>query len=96
MKHLFKTKGLLECILRTKKLKEEFADAKRKDNGYSCLIAIKCDFSLINSDAMGHWGVIKCNKVANVISLCIQIKYNVICRFGACSVSNAAEPFVTV
>ena len=30
MKHLFKTKGLLECILRTKKLKEEFADAKRK------------------------------------------------------------------
>ena len=42
-------------------------------NGYSCLIAIKCDCSLINSDAKGHWGVIKCNKVTNVISLCIQI-----------------------
>ena len=42
-------------------------------NGYSSTIAIKCDCSLINSDAMGHRGVIKCNKVTNVISLCIQI-----------------------
>ena len=64
-------------------------------NGYSCQIAIKCDCSLINSDAMGHCGVIMCNKVTNVISLCIQIKYTVICGIGACSVSNAAEPFVT-
>ena len=42
-------------------------------NGYSGEIAIKCDGSLINSDEMGHWGVIKCNKVTNVISLCIQL-----------------------
>ena len=45
---------------------------------------------------MGHEGVIKCNKATNVISLCIQIEYTVICGIGACSVSNAAEPFVTV
>ena len=45
---------------------------------------------------MGHRGVIKRNKVKNVISLCIQILYTVICGIGACSVSNAAEPFVTV
>ena len=42
-------------------------------NGYSCLIAIKCDSSLINSDAMDHCGVIRCNKVTIVISMCIQI-----------------------
>ena len=65
-------------------------------NGYSCSTAIKNDCSLINSDAMGHWGVIKCNKVTYVISLCIQIQHTVICGIGACSVSNAAEPFVTV
>ena len=65
-------------------------------NGYSYSIAIKFDCSLINSDAMGLWGVIKCNKVTNEISLCIQTKYTVICGIGACSVSNAAEPFVTV
>ena len=65
-------------------------------NGYSCKIAIKCDCSLINFDAIGHWGVIKCNKVTKVISLCIQILYTVICGIGACSLSNAAEPFVTV
>ena len=65
-------------------------------NGYSCKIAIICDCSLINSDAMGHCGVIKCNKDTNVISLCIQIYYTVICGISACSVSNAAEPFVTV
>ena len=45
---------------------------------------------------MGHWDVIKCNKVTKVISLCIQIEYIVIWGIGACSVSNAAEPFVTV
>ena len=26
-------------------------------------------WGLINSDVMGHWSVIKCNKVTNVISL---------------------------
>ena len=31
-----------------------------------------------------------------MISLCIQILYTVICGIGGCSVSNAAEPFVTV
>ena len=65
-------------------------------NGYSCLIAIKCNCSLINSVAMGHCGVIKCNKVTDVISLCIRILCTVICGIGACSVSNAAEPFETV
>ena len=64
-------------------------------NGYSIYIAIKCDSSQINYDAMGHWGVIKCIKVTNMISLCIQIYYTVICGIGAYSVSNAAEPFVT-
>ena len=65
-------------------------------NGHSCYIAIKCVSSLINSDSMGHRGVINCNRVTNVISLCIKIKYTVICGIGACSVSNAAEPFATV
>ena len=65
-------------------------------NGYTCWIAIKCDCSRINSDAMGHGDVIKCNKVTNEISLCIQMKYTAICGIGACSVSNVAEPFVTM
>ena len=37
-----------------------------------------------------------CNKVTNLICLCIQIGYTVICGIGSCSVSNPAEPFVTV
>ena len=65
-------------------------------NGYSGWIAIKCDCSQINYDAIDHLGVIKCNNVTNVISLCIQILYTVICGIGACSVSNAAEPYITV
>ena len=64
--------------------------------GFSRSIAKEYDGSLIDSDSMGHEGVIKCNKVSNVISLCIQILYNIICGIGACSVSHAAEPFVTV
>ena len=42
-------------------------------NGYSCEIAIKRDRSLIYSDSMGPSGVIKCNIVTNVISICLQI-----------------------
>ena len=41
-------------------------------NGYSCLIAIKCDGSLIDSDSMGHEGVIKCNIVTNVVRMCLR------------------------
>ena len=65
-------------------------------NGYTRQIAIKYDGSLINSDSTVHAFVIKCNKVTNVISLCIEILYTVICGIGAYSVLNAAEPFVTV
>ena len=60
-------------------------------NGYSFWIGIKCDCSLINSDAIGHLGVINCNNATNVISLCIQILYTVIFGIGACCVSKAAE-----
>ena len=42
------------------------------------------------------FSVIKCNKVTNVISLCIQIEYSAICGIGSCRVSNAADPFVTL
>ena len=42
-------------------------------DGFSRLIALEYDGSLLDSDSMGHEGVIKCNKVTNVISLCIQI-----------------------
>ena len=45
---------------------------------------------------MRHCGVINDNKVTKVISLCIQVQYTVIGGIGACRVSNAAEPFVTV
>ena len=65
-------------------------------NGRSCRISIKCDSSLINSGSMGHCGVIKCNTVTNVISMCLQILCTVICGIRTCSVSNAAEPFVYV
>ena len=61
-------------------------------NGHSCKIAIKCDCSLINSDSMGLCGVIKCNTVTNVISMCFQILCTVICEICSCSVSIAAEP----
>ena len=65
-------------------------------DGFSREIAIEYDGSIIDSDSMGHEGVTKCKIVTNVISLCIQIQYTVICGIGACRVSNAAEPFVTV
>ena len=42
-------------------------------DGFSRKIATEYDGSLIDSDSMVHEGVIKCNKVTNVISLCIQI-----------------------
>ena len=35
-----------------------------------------CHVAIINSDAMGHWGVIRCNKVTNVI-VCVY-KYNIL------------------
>ena len=41
-------------------------------NGYSRYIAIEYSSPIV-SDSMGREGVIKCNKVTNVISLCIQI-----------------------
>ena len=42
-------------------------------NGFSLYIAIEYDGSLIDSDSLCHAVVIMCNKVTNVISLCIQI-----------------------
>ena len=41
-------------------------------NGYSRLIAIEYDGSLIDSDSMCHEGVIKCNIVTNVVRMCLQ------------------------
>ena len=38
-------------------------------NGLMRLIAIKYDGYLINSDFIGHAGVIKCNIVTNVLSM---------------------------
>ena len=65
-------------------------------NFNSCSIAIKFDCSLKNSESMGHLGVIKCNTVTNVISMCIKKLCTVICGIRSCSLSNAAEPFVNV
>ena len=45
---------------------------------------------------MGHGGAIKCNKVTDVISMCLQVLRTVICGIRSCSVTNAAEPFVNV
>ena len=58
-------------------------------NGYSCKIAIKCDCSLIDSDSMRHWGVIKCNIVNNVVRVCQQMSYTLICVIRTCCVSKA-------
>ena len=41
-------------------------------NGFSRLIAIENDRSLIDSDAMGHEGVIKCNTVTNVVRMFLR------------------------
>ena len=57
---------------------------------------MKYDGSTINSDSMGHAGVIKCNKATNVVSMCPRRLYTVIRVMRTCCVSNAAEPFVTV
>ena len=38
-------------------------------NGYSCYIAIEYDGSIIDSDSMGHAGVIKCYIVTNVVRM---------------------------
>ena len=65
-------------------------------NRYTSLIAIKCDYSLTNTKSMGHLGVIKCSIVPNVVSMCLQTQYTLICGIRSCSVSNAAEPSVTV
>ena len=65
-------------------------------NGFSRWIAIEYDGYLIDSDSIGHEGVIKCKIVTIVVRMCLR-KYNtVICGICACCVSNAAEPFVTV
>ena len=42
------------------------------NNGYTRLIAIKYDCSLINSDSMGHAGVVKSNIVTYVVSMSLQ------------------------
>ena len=40
--------------------------------GFSRSIAIEYDGSLIDSDSMGHEGVIKCNIVTNVVRMCLR------------------------
>ena len=41
-------------------------------NGFSRLIAIEYDGSLIDSDSMGHECVIKYNIVTNVLRMCLR------------------------
>ena len=41
-------------------------------DGFSRSIAIEYDGSLIDSDSMGHEGVTKCNKVTNVVRMCLR------------------------
>ena len=65
-------------------------------NGFSRLIAIQYDGSLMDSDSMGHAGVINCNMVTNVVRMCLRRLYTVLRGIRTCCVSNAAEPFVTV
>ena len=64
-------------------------------DGFSRKIAIEYEGSLIDSDCMGHEGVIKCNIFTNVDRMCLRRSYKVICGIGTCCVSNVAEPFVT-
>ena len=40
-------------------------------DGFSGYIAIEFDGSLIDSDSIGHEGVIKCNIVTNVVRMCL-------------------------
>ena len=42
-------------------------------DGFPRLIAIKYDCSLIDSESMGHEGVIKCNKVTNVVRIYLRM-----------------------
>ena len=42
-------------------------------DGFSLQIAIEYDGSLIDSDSMGHEGVIKCNIVTNVVRMCLRL-----------------------
>ena len=42
-------------------------------NGFSRLIAMEYDGSLIDSDSTGHAGVIKCNTVTNVVRMCLRM-----------------------
>ena len=46
-------------------------------NGFSRLIATEYDGSLIDSDSIGHAGVIKCNIVTNVVRMCLR-RYNTV------------------
>ena len=41
-------------------------------DGFSRSIAIESDGSLIDSDSMGHEGVIKSNIVTNVVRMCLR------------------------
>ena len=41
-------------------------------DGFSRYIAIEYDGSLIDSDSVGHEGVIKCNIVTNVVRMCLR------------------------
>ena len=42
------------------------------NDGFSRYIAIEYDGYLIDSDSMGHEGVIKCNIVTNVVRMCLR------------------------
>ena len=63
---------------------------------FSRQIAIEYDGSLMESDSVGHAVVIKCNKVTNVVRMCLRRYNTVICGIRACCASSVAEPFVTV
>ena len=41
-------------------------------DGFSRLIAIEYDGTLIDSVSMGHEGVIKCDIVTNVVRMCLR------------------------
>ena len=40
---------------------------------FSRYIAIEYDGSLIDSDSMGHDGLIKCNIITNVVRMCLRM-----------------------
>ena len=41
-------------------------------DGFSRLIALEYDGSLIDSDSLGHEGVIKCDMDTNVVRMCLR------------------------